>query len=157
VPAKRLKVPYHPQFDDGYCLPACAQMVLDYLGITVEQKRLARILGVRAPLGAPASNVLCLRSETVDVVFADGAIRDLQNYLALGWPIIVFVQADELPHWRGCISQHAIVVVGIDEISVSVLDPAAGSQVIDVPLGDFLLAWGELAYLYAVITTQGTP
>lgn len=98
-----------------------------------------------------------LRSETVDVVFADGAIHDLQNYLALERPLIVFVQAGELPHWRGCVSQHAIVVVGIDEASVSVLDPAAGSQVIDVPLGDFLLAWGELAYLYAVITTQGTP
>jgi len=157
VPAKRLKVPYHPQLDDGYCLPACAQMVLDYLGIIVEQKRLARILGVRAPLGAPASNVLRLRSETVDVIFADGAVRDLRNYLALERPLIVFVQAGELPHWRGCVSQHAIVVVGIDEVSVGVLDPAAGSQVIDVPLGDFLLAWSELEYLYAVITTQGAP
>lgn len=157
MPAKRLKVPYHPQLDDGYCLPACAQMVLDYLCITVEQRRLARILGVCTPLGAPASNVMRLRSETVDIIFADGAVRDLQNHLALERPIIVFVQAGELPHWRGCVSQHAIVVVGMDEVCVGVLDPAAGSEVIDVPLGDFLLAWSELAYLYAVIVTQGTP
>ncbi|MEJ5309984.1 MAG: C39 family peptidase [Anaerolineae bacterium] len=157
MPAKRLKVPYHPQLDDGYCLPACAQMVLDYLGIIVEQKHLARILGVRVPLGAPASNVLRLRSETVEVIFAEGAVHDLRNYLALERPLIVFVQAGELPHWRGCVSQHAIVVVGIDEASVDILDPAAGSEVIDVPLGDFLLAWSELSYLYAVITTQGAP
>jgi hypothetical protein len=37
-----LDVPYHPQVDDGYCLPACVQMVLAYLGLPSTQEHLAR-------------------------------------------------------------------------------------------------------------------
>ncbi|MBN1874412.1 MAG: C39 family peptidase [Anaerolineae bacterium] len=48
--AKPLDVPYYPQLDDGYCLPACVQMVLSYIGLPVKQRPLARDLGVRPPL-----------------------------------------------------------------------------------------------------------
>ena len=30
-----LNVPHYPQTDDGYCLPACVQMVLAYLGLVM--------------------------------------------------------------------------------------------------------------------------
>lgn len=33
-----LSIPFSPQQDHGYCLPACAQMVLSYLGISRTQK-----------------------------------------------------------------------------------------------------------------------
>ena len=146
-----LNVPHHPQESDGYCLPACVQMVLDYLGLPYAQEQLARELYVRPPLGAPASNVLRLRSDVLDVTFTSGNLSDLRTRVAQGSPPIVFVQAGELPHWQNRISQHAIVVVGLDEQTVQILDPAADPSPIPVPIGDFLLAWSELDYIYAVL------
>lgn len=146
-----LNVPHYPQADDGYCLPACIQMVLAYLGLSSTQGSLARKLDVRLPLGAPASNVTRLCSDTLDVKFTSGDLDDLRAYLNQGHPPIVFVQAGEFPHWRGHVSQHAVVVVGADEQSVYVLDPAAGADPIPVPTGDFLLAWSELGYICAIL------
>lgn len=146
-----LDVPHYPQADDGYCLPACVQMVLAYLGLSSTPGSLARKLDVRPPLGAPASNVARLRSHILDVTFTSGDLDDLRAHLNHGHPPIVFVQAGEFPHWRGRVSQHAVVVVGADEQSMYVLDPAAGADPIPVPTGDFLLAWSELGYIYAVL------
>ncbi len=149
--AQVLNVPYFPQTDDGYCLPACVQMVLGYLGFHSTQNHLARELDVRTPLGAPASNVTRLHSDVLDVTFTSGDLDDVRAHLAHNWPPIVFVQASELPHWHGHISQHAIVVVGVDEQSVHILDPAASALPLAIPIGDFLLAWSELDYIYALI------
>lgn len=154
--AQVLNVPYYPQTDDGYCLPACVQMVLGYLGLRSDQDRLARELDVRPPLGAPASNVTRLRSDVVDVTFAAGDLDDLREHLAHNWPPIVFVQAGELPHWHGHVSQHAVVVIGMDEQAMHILDPAAGDAPLSIPIGDFLLAWSELDYIYALIVRTGS-
>ena len=121
------------------------------MGLPNAQEQLARELDVRPPLGAPASNVLRLRSDALDVTFPSGNISDLRTQLAQGNPPIVFVQASELPHWQDCISQHAIVVVGLDEQTVQILDPADDPSPIPVPIGDFLLAWSELDYIRAVL------
>jgi len=126
-------------------------MLLDHLGLPYAQEQLARELDVRPPLGAPASNVLRLRSDFLGVTFTSGNRGDLRTQPAQGNPPIVFVQAGELPHWQGCVSQHAIVVVGLDEQTVQILDPAADPSPIPVPIGDFLLAWSELDYIYAVL------
>lgn len=150
--SKPLDVPYHPQADDGYCLPACVQMVLDYMDLSVTQKQLSHKLDLRPPLGAPASNVTNLRSDVLDVTCTSGTLNDLRSHVSHGHPPIVFVQASELPHWRGHISQHALVVVGIDERSIHILDPAADDSPIPIPIGDFMLAWIEMDYLYALLT-----
>lgn len=151
-----LDVPFHTQLDDGYCLPACVQMVLDYLGLSVTQGRLARQIELREPLGAPASNVTRLRSDELDVVFASGTLDDLRSHLARGDPPIAFVQAHELPHWRGCISQHAVVVVGIADQTTHILDPAGEAGPTPVLTGDFVLAWIEMDALYAIIRRVNT-
>lgn len=52
-----LPVPYHPQKADGYCLAACAQMVLHYWGIVTNQEQLAQQLGVEPGVGVPAGGV----------------------------------------------------------------------------------------------------
>ena len=147
-----LNVPHCPQADDGYCLPACVQMVLAYLNLPIAQDRLSRELDVRPPLGAPASNVVRLRSDVLDVAFTSGSLNDLQAHLAQGTPPIVFVQAGELPHWQDHVAQHAVVVVGLDDQTIHILDPAAGASPIAVPIGDFMLAWSELDYLYALLS-----
>jgi ABC-type bacteriocin/lantibiotic exporter with double-glycine peptidase domain len=154
--AQVLNVPYYPQTDDGYCLPACVQMVLSYLGFRSVQDHLARELDARPPLGTPASSVTLLRSDVLDVTFTSGDLDDLRVHLAHDWPPIVFVQAGELSHWRGHVSQHAVVVVGVDRQAVYVLDPAADAVPLSIPIGDFLLAWSELDYIYALIVRAGS-
>jgi predicted double-glycine peptidase len=52
------------------------------------------------------------------------------------------------------VSQHAVVIVGIDQDNVYLLDPAAQSSVITVTHGDFLLAWDEMKFSYAVISKR---
>jgi len=126
-------------------------MVLAYLGLPATQEHLARELDVRPPLGAPASNVIRLRSDSLNVTFASGSLNGLRSHLMQNSPPVVFVQAAELPHWQDHVSQHAIVVVGIDEQTVQILDPAAGASPIPVPIGDFMLAWSDLDYIYAAL------
>ena len=147
-----LEVPFHAQADDGFCLPACVQMVLEHLGVRESQQSLARKLDVRSPLGAPASNVMHLRSDILEATCSTGTLGDLRQCVARGYAPIAFLQAGELPHWRGRRSQHAVVVVGVAEASVCLLDPAADESTIRVPAGDFLLAWIEMDCLYALIT-----
>lgn len=81
-----LQVPYFPQQGDGYCLPACVQMVLAYLGLSVSQDRLDRKLEVRPPLGVPTFNVSRLCLDVLDVTLTTGTLADLQAHVAQGHP-----------------------------------------------------------------------
>ena len=65
-----LDVPCHPQKSDGYCLPACVQMVLDHLGLPYVQEQLARELDVLRPLWAWTSKPC--RSWTLQEQLLDG-------------------------------------------------------------------------------------
>ena len=152
--ANVLSVPHFSQETDGYCLPACAQMVLNYLGVVRSQADLARLLGTRANIGTPHSHLARLKSPTIDVLYAAGDWDDLQQHLEQGRPVIAFVQAGELPHWRGRKSRHAVVVVGMELDTVTVLDPASSPEPIDVPVGDFMLAWDEFDNTFAVISLR---
>lgn len=149
--ANVLSVSHFRQITDGYCLAACAQMALDYLGLPVAQEELARRMGVRPHIGAPSSRLLHLRSAILDVVYADGDLYDLLTWLEAGIPVIVFVQVDQLPYWRGQHFQHALMLIGSDAESLYLLDPAADPAPIAVSHDDFLLAWDEMECVYAVI------
>jgi hypothetical protein len=142
--ANILNIPHHRQKADGYCLPACAQMALAYLGVSRSQEELARKLGLRPRLGVPASNITRLRSASLDILYTDGTLEDVANWLTQGAPVIAFVQAGELPHWRGHLFQHAVIIAGLDEQTVCLFDPAAETAPISTPVGNFLLAWEEM-------------
>jgi uncharacterized protein YvpB len=70
----------------------------------------------------------------------------LQN----GVPCITFVQAGELPY-SNSEGFHAVVVIGMDEQTVYINDPASDVAPQAVPLDDFRLAWSEFEYVGAVI------
>jgi len=152
--ANVLSVPHFSQETDGYCLPACAQMVLNYLGVVRSQAEIALQLGTRANIGTPHSHLTRLKSPTIDVLYAAGDWDDLQQNLGQERPVIVFVQAGELPHWRGRKSRHAVVAVAIGPDIVTVLDPASSPEPIDMPVGDFMLAWDEFDNTFAVISLR---
>lgn len=54
----RLNPPLHfQQIGWGYCLPACVQMALAQFDISISQKELATLLGVRPGIGTSFSRV----------------------------------------------------------------------------------------------------
>jgi hypothetical protein len=55
-----------------------------------------------------------------------------------------------LPYWDQ-VTNHAIVVVGLDDEFVYVHDPAFAVAPIQVSHGDFELAWQEWDEFYAVL------
>ena len=48
------------------------------------------------------------------VIYNEGTLADIRSWLDREIPVIVFVQAKELPVWRGQDFKHTVVVVGLD-------------------------------------------
>ncbi|MBE2197403.1 MAG: C39 family peptidase [Anaerolinea sp.] len=148
---QRLSLPYHRQKADGYCLAACAQMVLHYWGILSEQNQLAGQMGVMPNIGVPASRIVRLASREITPLYDVGEWELLMAWLNRSVPVIAMVQAGEFTHWQGAEFAHAVVVVGYDAEQVWLLDPAALPEPMSVSIDEFMLAWGELDYRYAVL------
>lgn len=145
-----LQVPHRPQLADGYCLPACVQMVLAYWGIEQDQTRLARQLGMIRGAGVPASRLRRLNSQRLAVAYQSGPLAELRTAIDQGIPPIALVYTGELPYWHYA-TAHAVVVLGLEQGVITVHDPAVDRGAIEVAVGDFQLAWDEMANLYALI------
>lgn len=150
--AANLPLPHKPQQGDGYCLPACVQMVLAHLGISRTQDAIAKTLGLNPPYGTRHSNIKKLASARIKVTYEAGDLADLRRWLDQRTPVIVFVQAGDLPHWSGQHFQHAVVVVEIEAQTVYVMDPALDSGPTAVDEAAFMLAWSWMDYYYAALT-----
>jgi ABC-type bacteriocin/lantibiotic exporter with double-glycine peptidase domain len=146
-----LPVAHIPQRQHGDCLVACAAMVLAYLGRPISYNRLLRTLGVQPGVGAPFSNLRFLERLKVTVIYEQGTLAQLQRFLTNGWPCIVPVKSRELPYWANIDIDHAVVVVGMEAMSIYLNDPAFVTAPLQVPLGDFDLAWFERGEHYAVL------
>ena len=149
--AQPLSVPFHRQKAIGYCLPACVQMVLAYHQVNLSQEEVARQLGLIEGLGAPTRSVQRLAVNDLRVVYAEGTAADLKSWLDAAIPLIAFVQSGEFAYWQGESFQHAVVIIGLQGDTISLLDPDRDEQVIEVPVEEFQLAWLGMDYLYAAI------
>jgi len=128
-------------------------MALRYLGIDRSQTDLAQQMGAIPHVGTVSRNIFNLQSSTLQVVYAEGTLELMRGWLDRDVPVIAFVQTLELPYWGGAEARHAVVVAGIDDENVYLLDPARDPDVIPVSLGDFTLAWEDwMDGRYAVIT-----
>lgn len=76
-----LPVPHRLQLADGYCLPACVQMILAYWGIEREQDDLAKQLQMVVGAGVPGNRVRLLASKTLEVFYGEGEQADLEAAL----------------------------------------------------------------------------
>ncbi len=150
MPKDWLPVPHYKQSADGQCLPACVRMVLAYWGRSLAEEQAAKMLRSR-PFGTPAPNVRYLESLGVSVTFGPSSLARLRTYLENRIPCIVFVQARDLPYSTSE-GFHAIVIVGLDEHTAYVHDPASDTAPQSVPLDHLMLAWSEFEYECAVIT-----
>ncbi len=147
-----LSVPHHLQLADGFCLPACAQMVLAYWGIRRSQDRLAKQLKTIPGAGTPGSRLRNLASRNFDVHYGEGTLNDLQTALAQAIPPIVLVNTKHLPHWQ-LEAAHAVVLLAINDNQVMVNDPGMDQGRLIIGLDEFLLAWDDMANLFGIIRT----
>ena len=154
---KILSVSHIRQLGEGYCLPACAQMVLAYLGVLgadamgeTAQRQLAKQLQMIFGVGTPGFHIRLLASRRIEVIYRRGELADLRAALNKGLPPIIMLVTGELPYW-GISTTHAVVLLGIDENSVLLNDPDYEQAPIRVSLGDFELAWYEMGNKYALL------
>jgi ABC-type bacteriocin/lantibiotic exporter with double-glycine peptidase domain len=151
MPKRLLKVPPHKQQQETDCLAACAAMMLDYLGITPTYPQLLAILDV-APWGTPHRNLRRIPEKfpAVHVKHQQGALPELFQAIDRGYPPAVFVWTGELPYWS-IQTWHAIVIIGYDETSFFVNDPAFTDAPQIVSHGDLDLAWIAYDTYFALI------
>lgn len=149
---KTLTVSLIQQRHNGECLAACAAMLFAYHEINVRYRQLLKLLQIERDVGVPFSQIEHLRQLRMNVEQGEyGTLEQLYDWLSKGQPIITAVQTNELPHWRKDTLQHAVVVVGMDSNSVYLNDPGFHESPIQVPIGDFDLAWLEQDERYAVL------
>ena len=79
--------------------------------------------------------------------------RVLLQALSSGVPPIVLLLTTNLTYWDRE-TAHAVVVIGIDDDTVTVNDPAFSASSQRVPRNEFLLAWSDFDYLYALISPR---
>lgn len=75
----------------------------------------------------------------------------LHELLSQALPLIALVNTAELRSYWTTAAFHAVVIVGLDDEYVYVNDPYFADAPILVPRAEFLLAWLEQDYWYAVI------
>lgn len=135
-----LPVPHRKQTQASDCLAACVAMVLDYLHRPVPYARLLSLLGI-GPIGAPRRNILRLtRLGGLEVIYRTATLSLVAQYLLTRDPVIAFVDTGELSYWLST-TNHALVVVGMDNEHVLVHDPAYTIFPISISHLEFELAW----------------
>ena len=81
-------------------------------------------------------------------------MRALQAFLSAQQPVIAFVRTVEF-HYAHVDSPHAVVVVGMDDVAIHLLDPDYPEQTpVAVSIDEFALAWAHFDQAYAVIATR---
>lgn len=154
-----LHLSHKPQIANGYCLPACLQMVLAYFRLSRSQKALARALGLTDNLGVPYSRLRQLTFPKISISIAEGTLDDVVQFIAQDIPVIAFINSGDLSYQRDdetstSVIQHAVVIVDVDEQGVHIMDPAIEHGPIIVPELEFMLAWSLMDYEYAVLIKE---
>ncbi len=125
--------------------------MLEYIGYNVTYQRLVKVLDIRTGFGAPSYNIRNLVRLGIRVTYTRGDLNALQERLLAHQPCIVFLKTAELPYWHRA-TDHAVVVMGLDDEAIYVNDPEFPTSPFRVPFGDFDLAWLERDEMYAVLT-----
>ncbi len=153
-----LPVPIRRQIRDGFCLPACIEMVLASLSIRQDQAAIARALGTLPGVGTPISAVTKLATRIRDlgtlnaVFFATGEPDELKQVLNEGSAPILRVLTGQLPYWSED-TPHAVVLVDLDDNIATVNDPAFDEPQ-RVSFDELCLAWDDGGNTYVVIRSN---
>jgi ABC-type bacteriocin/lantibiotic exporter with double-glycine peptidase domain len=127
-------------------------IVLAHLGKDVSYRRIKNLLKTKS-FGTPGHHLLHLTELGLQVLYREGSMEELKAHLAKGDPCIVLVRTKDLNYWNSA-TDHALVVVGFDERSIFVNDPAFDNHPIAVPLVNFELAWMAFDYRYSCLRVK---
>ena len=116
-------------------------MVLAHLGDARTEADVAQLLGTK-DYGTPIRNAEGLRYDGYDVQVCQLTCTDLESYLSQGLPIVVRVWTAMLDYWSVTTS-HVVVVVGYDDASVFLNDPAFPTAQQQAVWDSFQAAWAE--------------
>lgn len=129
-------------------------MILDYLHVPVKYPQLLSLLRIQA-FGTSFSSLHNLETLGLSVRIAEGDIERLREHLESGLPSVVFVDTGQLISYWNEQTNHAVVVVGMEENQIYLNDPEFKSAPQSISIDEFLLAWQEKDCLYAVIGLSG--
>jgi hypothetical protein len=124
-------------------------MALHALDVPVPYVRIVRTLGTAAH-GTPFRSLHNLESLGITVRFERGSLSLLAAALERDECVIVPVRTLHLRYWS-VDTDHAVVVVGIDDQNAWLHDPDLPEDPNPVPIGDFDLAWLEKDELMAIL------
>ena len=144
-----LPISHQQQRQPAECLAACAVMLLDYWQRPTDYDTLLKVLQI-GYAGAPFRNLHYLEALGASVFIEQGQLETLRSLLARKLPPIIFVSTQDLSYWDE-VTQHAVVVAGIDETHVYLHDPAFSDAPKTVTIDEFMLAWLEMDEFYALI------
>ena len=147
-----LNVPHQSQREPSWCLPACVAIVSAYWGVPISQTDVAHWLGT-SDIGTPSNRTQWLNSKNFTVIYSEGSVTTLIDWLGQGCPLILFLYTGDLPYWT-IDTAHAVVLAGLDGESAILVDPAVDEIKCIVSIGDLLLAWSQFDYTFAVIQPQ---
>ena len=146
-------IQHEQQLGLGYCLPACANMVLQSYAIHSTQRQLANFLSMEPGIGTPFSHIERLQqwSLTVEIIRWQG-ITKIQEALASNKLVIAAILTiPELPGWQQLSTQHVILITGCDDSLITYHDPALNNGPTTVSVNAFWLAWTEMDEQGAII------
>lgn len=131
---------------------------VDVLGERVVYEQLVQRLGT-STIGTVFAHLDRLRSWRLTVERGRGTTETLRQHLAAGRPVIVPVDTALLPYWlmrsdvpeTERVTDHAVVVVAMDDQYIYVNDPDFEQAPQVIELGWFQDAWRNFAQRYAVI------
>lgn len=149
-----LSVSHRQQRRHSDCLAACAAMILDYLHVPAKYSQRLSLLRIQA-FGTSFSSLHNLEALGLSVHIAEGRIERLREHLESGLPSVAFVETGQLLSYWDERTNHAVVVVGMEENQIYLNDPEFESAPQSISIDEFLLAWEEKDYLYAVIGLSG--
>ena len=148
-----LSVLHRQQKQDADCLAACTQIVLHYLHISIPYSHLLQLLETDRA-GSYFSKIKKLEADlglVVELVQGNDDLDLFYRYLDQALPVIVFVNTAELKSYWTVPTFHAVVVTGLDDELIYLHDPYFPDAPKEVQRDEFLLAWLEQDYWYAVI------
>jgi hypothetical protein len=128
-------------------------MALNHLGLQIGEKRLAKLLRA-GPSFTPFTHLRYLEALRLAVTIGkQGDLAIFEPNLAIGLPVLVRVKTVGWPHWEDEVTEHAVVVVGIDQSRgvIYINDPFFGEAPIELSLLRFEIGWIEGDGYYAII------
>jgi len=138
------------------CLLACAEMALAHLDIELDEARLRKILRVGTEF-TPFHHLRYLERLGLSISRGEqGDVSIFEAFIESGLPVLIAVKTIDWPHWGEIVTEHAVVVVGIDHLHdrIYINDPFFAEAPLEMSLQLFEIGWEEKARQYAVISLE---